>query len=1474
MSVRRPSFSPVGSSYQIEPLESRQYLTVLTGGDILEYKDAGDATVRIQMHGNITAEFIWALVDEETNAVTLTTSPTPPGEDADPDDDIYGADLFAIYVSNSDQDASIVIARVPDPGEGTGPRAMQPYEGSIGSIRIIDAQEGESITVSAPEGSGEVLLGARTRDIDGVEDGEDSPITAVELDDNFGEWNSGDILTAGLTVANGNDLGGFLFGGTVTGRVLATGSIDTFYAGWIVTGTTSGQFPGDPNVANNFRVMRDLRNLIAVGIGTDAASGEPSYLSGFDLKVNGSVGQIKTLGDFAGSFNILNDQAVDSLGGPHREVEFLLLQGDPFQQGRLSMSNDTFEEAQYLNPQRVKGIGPGQHVRVAGTIQGTQIGDLTDYYAVGLMGGQTYTVRLKADFPGNLMLGVFDPDGRLITSEYGHAQPGEAFRFTADKPGAYRFAIGISGDIDFDGSVGLPFAAMDYVLQVRKVGRIGLGGFVVGGNAYDGGQINNPAFKVKRGDFGGVAIGGSLFAESRLTFVANNGRLRSLVAGGDITGGDFGMPSIKIPRNSVGRIAAGGNLSIATVANQAIGGDLQMVQAGGTLYLNIEVNRAIGSISAGDMATLLPSILTVNADGIDRDGVIDLIDVTGNFGTLNSGGPQISTGLGGNVRYIRVGGTIYRDSFFGGGEPDGTLFSPGESVTFNDDSGSRIRLTPLGQPNPDYNPFLPIRPPTPPNPNDPEDEGDPGNFPEIAATLNVITYGIRGSGGVVVVRVEVDGGIAVRTTGAASDATAEISEIIINSEEPIEARFSGTATTDVYRLTGEAFTSISNSTDGEMVSIEAASIDRLRAETLGLAKSSTGADLAAGGFTGHGLNDTYPFANQQYGIAVSGDLLDAAARRALGNFMVSGNVGSLVANSDGKLETSPNLFEGIAAPIYVGGNLDSVRIGEGIAPSGTGAAPLGGLFVEGLIGTVRNTGSGSNIRGNIISLQGIDRIALTNGSIINASIMVVSEFEMARAGASGITIPNVPDPVNAPNFDIGSITLTGNGGIIGSRIAASDVGQVTVKRGFGILGSSFIALGDGRIQGFNVDGYGMRNVYINAGASMGAIKLNGGKSVATDTFSAAVRYSEKRTFDRFFGTKTGAYTDIHAYLGTSADETEITGVTDTGIMQSVTAVGGRDFSGVDAHRIRGNTQINFANSIGTIKARKGIDGLSVTTGQLTRIEVGGNTRSLDMTVAGPISNAILMGNYRNSQIRAVGPNGEIKNITVFGDVMVDSSILVRGTTGKIVVRGDLLGTLTIEATRADNHAADLIELHGAVADGAINIEGNVDKFVVLRDFGTDGGGEAIIDGNVGLIHLGSLQSHNGAKVRINLVVTGNVDQYTINGQVDSDLRVEGNLKSLLITADAGSDESIVNGTFSILGKLDKAIVEGGDIAANIEVGNDITSFIIRNGDLEAVADIISLQGDILLVRAENGRIFGRVLAPNGTVGVVEESPLP
>jgi hypothetical protein len=169
-----------------------------------------------------------------------------------------GQYLFNVFVTSSDITGKIAIGFVRDIGDDNPPPFIRPFFDAIPDLSVTNAQSGDQFEVSAPANSGKAFIGALSQDIDPDDDLEDAqpyPAQDVPSAIDFGTLpRNVTRLAPGLVVAQGQDLGKFLLGGTITGAVDARGSIDHFYAGWVLTGDTSGQSEGSPTVPDNFRV--------------------------------------------------------------------------------------------------------------------------------------------------------------------------------------------------------------------------------------------------------------------------------------------------------------------------------------------------------------------------------------------------------------------------------------------------------------------------------------------------------------------------------------------------------------------------------------------------------------------------------------------------------------------------------------------------------------------------------------------------------------------------------------------------------------------------------------------------------------------------------------------------------------------------------------------------------------------------------------------------------------------------------------------------------------------------------------------------------------------------------------------------------------------------------------------------------------------------------------------------------------------
>jgi hypothetical protein len=515
--------------------------------------------------------------------------------------------------------------------------------------------------------------------------------------------------------------------------------------------------------------------------------------------------------------------------------------------------------------------------------------------------------------------------------------------------------------------------------------------------------------------------------------------------------------------------------------------------------------------------------------------------------------------------------------------------------------------------------------------------------------------------------------------------------------------------------------------------------------------------------------------------------------------MVNGTIGSITANSDGA--DNGAVFEGIAGPIvangtgqtsgptggivYTSGSINNVQIGEGIRSAGGGAASMGGLYAENHIGNVRNQGAGSDIRGAIVAGSNISSIVLNNGSLIGANILQImptgTDYSTAREGPYSTVSAQLPSTVNHVTPTIGQVSLPGNGGIIGSRFVGADIGPISAP-GFGILGSSFGVVTSGTIGRITAGGYGIRAVTVAGGSSTGQLVANGdGSEIGTNAFEASVRQSEiGLQFDPNSGLAISPMNDIDAFLGTSAAAPVIPGVTETGVIQNVSAVGSREFGGATAWQIRGAT-FNFANSIGSITTASTVSGLNLTTGKLGTFAPGSDVFGSTLVIAGPVGTIRINGSLTDgSTIWASGPNGRIKNVIIANDLV--GNIWATQRIDAITVGRNIAGTINIVGNGNAGGSLGSLFFGGTIANGSLTLYGNIGTITSGGSLGQSGD-ELDIFGSIQKLQV-------RGDLRASVHVTDTADTIDVWGSILSGVTVgvDNTLGALLVGGDtqAGS----------------------------------------------------------------------------------------
>jgi hypothetical protein len=1254
----------------IEALECRQLLTTLYGGGAGQaatyiYTTAGatpptPADAQITIYGDVIAEFIF--VDGTGAVVNRPVTFNGPGgvNDgtggsivADP-----GLDLFAIYVAKSDINSYISIEAI-----GTS----DPF-GGVTSLSIIPANPKPS-PAPVTSGSGQLRLGALTGGTTG------SPVIKTDINgsaigvrpaglDDLPEDPTTD-LSAGLRVANGQDLGKFMFDGEVFGKVHVDGSMNLFYAGWLLTGDARGAdegldtsglpisladnfvTPQDTALGasrhivprQNFYVGGDLQNLVSDGaIGWDATfapAGDiaPYYLSGVDIYVRGRIGQIHGNEGNAATVTALNlDPAVAGFTRPvvyQEELEGFwhfptngvannissgfpntsgsdfsggVLYGPRTGRGVVPTGNDSFTSFQMLNG--FSSPRGNDIVDLIGALnpQAVLDQDPIDFYGVALMAGQTITIQAlqtNSSQPNILHVGVFDPDGRLIASDYSnlttpngaasstHSLP---FQITADRPGIYRIAISENGDVDFTGTGHTTLGLREYELIVSRLGGMAAGGVTVMNQSpatplQEGGaammlntNTGQHQIEASNGDFGGVYVSDQFNTTPEVLYVPTAppapGSLNPKVVFGTVyvsagnlrafDASQIGSPvwlrtglDLNVPNGSVGLVQARvGELSLNpsvnknfgdtigtavvpttpttpipfTPASLSIGRDYQVINAAGPFFGAVAARGGMGTLRTGsiDPGDDAQTFIYLDTDNSGFDGKSDLIDVAGDVA-----GPALIHGPGGNFRYMRVGGAVGTDPFFGS-SISRTVYDYGQSVSFTDDSGSSINLSPVGLPTP--NPVF--------NPQDPS-TGPVLIRPQLSTQI----YPVR-SGGVIVMDVQSTGSLAVNTVGGAVNSTAEISRIEVhgsgaapvrttrgvgrNATTTIKPAFTsnalkndlsvvitGSATTDVAYIVGmvpessgnfwlstnpptlrsgeSAFgnlTLVSNNTGGEILEVHAANLGTLRSTgTIGVTRTTTIAGnslnflapLALGSSygardadvasdmpiqpTGTVVGTAFPFNGQTYGIAINGDIAVIQANMGLGNIVSTGIIGQIVANADNRNVGVQH--EGIEAPIYATGT----TIGSGQTISGV---PDGSILAIDIGEGMGSAGSGDFARTGIFAANNIGSIVGDRGADIRGDIYWGFQLGSLTLRNGSLIDANL---VQSRIDNIASIRESASAsslGIVSTGGLETNLGSINIGGNGGIIGTLLMSL---TMNSINVDGFGILDSHIETSFS-------------------------------------------------------------------------------------------------------------------------------------------------------------------------------------------------------------------------------------------------------------------------------------------------------------------------------------------------------------------------------------------------------
>ena len=894
------------------------------------------------------------------------------------------------------------------------------------------------------------------------------------------------------------------------------------------------------------------------------------------------------------------------------------------------------------------------------------------------------------------------------------------------------------------------------------------------------------------------------------------------------------------------------------------------------------------------MTDLHNSTFHVDFNGLSNAGRIDLIDVAGNFGTLGTGGPRIITGPRGNVRYIHVLGTVFRDAFFGGGNIEATQYQPGETASIVDDSGSQVNLTPTPNVSTTTTVFLKgATLPTVPIPTDtvnstttvtgttittvvtnpdgsttttttttsPADIlGNRTRSVSIStpSSLTVTAYGIEGSGGSAIINVTSSGSVNVSGSGNVATQSAEIGTINVTglgvAPAPAVATIivKGKTTTTVLGST----TTISSGATSNKTKFNQ-TVVLPNPPILPSAGAFNSVNLS-GGVRLDAFSITSPSAIDNISDSTGGEIVNITAA-GLGTVSSNGNIGVAFGHST-PAEIMPQAtlqnvfpFDQQHNAISSTGNVASIsgaNIGNIIVGITTGNA-AGGGSVGTLSGTIRGpivvggsinsvnygagiypSGTGDFSRAGIYAGGVIGNVANSQPGDIRGSVISNTGIISVRVNGGSI--------INAVIGNLGSFASSENINTTGVVLPAVnspitnpifDIGSISTNGSGGIIGSTIYG---GNIQSIATHGgFGILSSFILEG-STGTLS-----SLSADGYGIrGVRYDGGARVNSIVATGNGSL------LSTQS------------ISSQVRYGENSTFDPFFGYQPNTVSDVNIY--------------LTKTSGQIVNASV---PVVPNVTDTGVIEDSTFVGSrdvqtIRAYQIRATDPNLP----TTFNFANSIGSITTTSLINGLSVTTGKLGTFAPA---------------GNVSNAVLTIAGKIGKIIIHSSFTN---GSAIIasgpNGNIGSVKIfgnmdGTIES-NGGKIGP-VTVFGNffgkiqsrfLTSLTLAGSLgNGSLNITGSVGTITLASDLGAPGDVLNVQGSV-----KTLKVGHNLNANVNIGGSLGSLLVGGSIISgvkvtvgSVLNLLKIGGDfqagatVQAHRVNSRKIKG---AANGAVVIV------
>jgi hypothetical protein len=293
-----------------------------------------------------------------------------------------------------------------------------------------------------------------------------------------------------------------------------------------------------------------------------------------------------------------------------------------------------------------------------------------------------------------------------------------------------------------------------------------------------------------------------------------------------------------------------------------------------------------------------------------------------------------------------------------------------------------------------------------------------------------------------------------------------------------------------------------------------------------------------------------------------------------------------------------------------------------------------------------------------------------------------------------------------------------------------------------------------------------------------------------------------------------------------------------------------------------------------------IDGLQITAGHLGNFFHSSSVSRLGISVAGTLTAFVVRGNVGqtiadpatgnpipDSYIQATGTSGSISNFFVIGSLF--ANVTANASIGLMTIVHDVQGSITVNG-QTTGLAMGTLRIGGALRNGALSINGNVGSIITSYGIGSPGG-TWNITGHVNQLMIGTSRSATNV-LALNLHAQAGIGTMTVFGRVDGNVTIDSDLNALRLVATAPGN--VLNGNFTVGGRLNSATVIGGHIAGSITVNSTIGGFLLSRGSVLAGSTISSQLGSIQSFRIIGGPtngLFGNLVAGASQNGIVDIS---